>query len=159
MTSPLPTASDPHQGLHSEDGARRGEHPGRDRQPVIKVADIAWLEFVKPDLDRAETFARDFGFTVAARTPTPCTCAAPCQDRTASSSAKARPPASWARSSSPPTVPTSTGWQRPPAGTSTRRPSTEEATTWTSSTPPASPSASSTASPNIPLCPASSHSS
>ncbi|MCX4816394.1 VOC family protein [Streptomyces sp. NBC_01239] len=69
MTSPIPTASDPHQGLHSEDGARRDEHPGRDRQPVIKVADIAWLEFVKPDLDRAETFARDFGFTVAARTP------------------------------------------------------------------------------------------
>ncbi|MGW6467398.1 VOC family protein [Streptomyces rubiginosohelvolus] len=69
MTSHAPTTSDPHQGLHSQDGARRDEHPGRDRQPVIKVVDIAWLEFVKPDLERAETFARDFGFTVAARTP------------------------------------------------------------------------------------------
>ncbi|MFJ6727389.1 VOC family protein [Streptomyces sp. NPDC091281] len=34
---------------------------------MIKVADLAWLEFEKPDLDRAEVFARDFGFTVAAR--------------------------------------------------------------------------------------------
>jgi hypothetical protein len=36
---------------------------------VIKVADIAWLEFEKPDLGRAETFARAFGFTTALRTP------------------------------------------------------------------------------------------
>jgi hypothetical protein len=35
---------------------------------VIKVADLAWLEFEKPDLDRAEVFARDFGFATAART-------------------------------------------------------------------------------------------
>ncbi|MCP3757945.1 VOC family protein [Streptomyces sp. TBY4] len=67
--TPTPTPPDPHQGLHSQDGARRGEHPGRDPQPVIKVLDLAWLEFVKPDLERAETFARDFGFAVAARTP------------------------------------------------------------------------------------------
>ncbi|WP_333771990.1 VOC family protein [Streptomyces sp. IBSBF 3136] len=60
-----PTA---HQDLHSERGALRGEHPGRSRNPVIKVADLAWLEFEKPDLDRAEIFARDFGFGVAART-------------------------------------------------------------------------------------------
>jgi hypothetical protein len=46
----------------------RGHHPGRSRNPVIKVADLAWLEFEKPDLDRAEVFARDFGFQVAART-------------------------------------------------------------------------------------------
>ncbi|WP_240653707.1 VOC family protein [Streptomyces sp. AcE210] len=46
----------------------RGEHPGRSRNPVIKVADLAWLEFEKPDLDRAEVFARDFGFATAART-------------------------------------------------------------------------------------------
>ena len=39
----------------------RGEPPGRSRNPVIKVADLAWLEFEKPDLDRAETFARAFG--------------------------------------------------------------------------------------------------
>ncbi|MFD9003684.1 VOC family protein [Streptomyces sp. NPDC059582] len=58
----------PHQDLHSEQGALGGEHPGRSRNPVIKVADLAWLEFEKPDLDRAEVFARDFGFAVAART-------------------------------------------------------------------------------------------
>jgi catechol 2,3-dioxygenase-like lactoylglutathione lyase family enzyme len=58
----------PHHDLHSEQGALRGEHPGRSRNPVIKVADLAWLEFEKPDLDRAEVFARDFGFAVAART-------------------------------------------------------------------------------------------
>ncbi|MGY4924576.1 VOC family protein [Streptomyces sp. 900105755] len=58
----------PHRDLHSELGGLRGEHPGRARNPVIKVADLAWLEFEKPDLDRAEVFARDFGFAVAART-------------------------------------------------------------------------------------------
>ncbi|MFJ8509852.1 VOC family protein [Streptomyces avermitilis] len=58
----------PHQDLHSEQGAVRGEHPGRSRNPVIKVADLAWLEFEKPDLDQAEVFARDFGFAIAART-------------------------------------------------------------------------------------------
>ncbi|MFJ9377266.1 VOC family protein [Streptomyces sp. NPDC101455] len=57
-----------HQDLHSEEGALRGEHSGRSRNPVIKVSDLAWLEFEKPDLDRAEVFARDFGFQVAART-------------------------------------------------------------------------------------------
>ncbi len=56
-----------HQDLHSEQGALRGEHPGRSRNPVIKVADLAWLEFEKPDLDRAEVFARDFGFGIAVR--------------------------------------------------------------------------------------------
>ena len=43
-----------HNDLHSEQGARSGEHPGRSRNPVIKVHDIAWLEFEKPDLARAE---------------------------------------------------------------------------------------------------------
>jgi catechol 2,3-dioxygenase-like lactoylglutathione lyase family enzyme len=57
-----------HSDLHSEQGARRAEHPGRAGNPVMKVVDLAWLEFEKPDLDRAETFARDFGFAVAART-------------------------------------------------------------------------------------------
>ncbi|MFD5078635.1 2,3-dihydroxybiphenyl 1,2-dioxygenase [Streptomyces sp. NPDC058371] len=60
---------DPHRGLHSEQGARRGEHSGRARNPVVKVRDLAWLEFAKPDLDRAEVFARDFGFLVAHREP------------------------------------------------------------------------------------------
>jgi hypothetical protein len=58
-----------HVGVHSEQGAREGEHPGRSRNPVIKVHDIAWLEFEKPDLDRAETFAHAFGFATSARTP------------------------------------------------------------------------------------------
>ncbi|MGW7385037.1 VOC family protein [Streptomyces sp. NPDC054794] len=58
----------PHEDLHSEQGALRGEHPGRSQNPVIKAADLAWLEFEKPDLDRAEVFARDFGFAIAART-------------------------------------------------------------------------------------------
>ena len=55
--------------LHSEHGALSGEHPGRSRNPVIKVLDIAWLEFEKPDLLRAEAFARAFGFHTALRTP------------------------------------------------------------------------------------------
>ena len=38
-----------HQDLRSEQGALRGEHPGRSGNPVIKVADLAWLEFEKPD--------------------------------------------------------------------------------------------------------------
>jgi Glyoxalase/Bleomycin resistance protein/Dioxygenase superfamily len=67
-----PTASthrDLHRDLHSEQGALPGEHPGRSRNPVIKVADIAWLEFDKPDLIRAEAFARAFGFQTARRDP------------------------------------------------------------------------------------------
>lgn len=52
---------------HGERGSRRGEHPGRARNPVIKVADIAWLEFERPDLARAETFARAFGLHTAQR--------------------------------------------------------------------------------------------
>lgn len=55
-----------HTALHAEAGALRGEHPGRARNPVIKVADLAWLEFDKPDLDRATAFARAFGFRTAA---------------------------------------------------------------------------------------------
>jgi hypothetical protein len=30
-----------HQDLHSEHGAKKGEHAGRSRNPVIKVHDIA----------------------------------------------------------------------------------------------------------------------
>lgn len=59
---------DAHTGLHSEQGALAGEHPGRAISPVVKVHDLAWLEFEKPDLDRAELFARAFGFAVALRT-------------------------------------------------------------------------------------------
>jgi catechol 2,3-dioxygenase-like lactoylglutathione lyase family enzyme len=57
-----------HNGLHSAEGPRRGEHPGRSRNPMIKVHDLAWLEFQKPDLARAEAFARAFGFTTMLRT-------------------------------------------------------------------------------------------
>lgn len=59
--------TDAHRDLHCEQGARKGEHPGRSRNPVIKVADIAWLEFEKPDLLRAEAFAQAFGFSTAMR--------------------------------------------------------------------------------------------
>lgn len=59
-----------HQDLHSAHGARKGEHPGRSRNPVIKVHDIAWLEFEKPDLTRAEAFAHAFGFATVLRTDT-----------------------------------------------------------------------------------------
>jgi hypothetical protein len=58
-----------HRELHSERGALAGEHPGRARNPVIKVHDIAWLEFEKPDLLRAEAFAQAFGFSTLLRTP------------------------------------------------------------------------------------------
>jgi hypothetical protein len=57
-----------HQDLHSEHGGKKGEHPGRSRNPVIKVHDIAWLEFEKPDLTQAEAFAHAFGFTTVLRT-------------------------------------------------------------------------------------------
>jgi hypothetical protein len=60
---------DVHKDLHSEQGALSGEQPGRSRNPVIKVVDIAWLEFEKPDLTRAEAFARAFGFQTAQRGP------------------------------------------------------------------------------------------
>jgi hypothetical protein len=56
-----------HNDLHSERGARSGEHPGRAANPVIKVHDIAWLEFRKPDLERAEAFAQAFGFVISYR--------------------------------------------------------------------------------------------
>src|SRR6185437_1112809 len=60
---------DPHRSLHSETGARPGERRGRSGNPLVKVAGLAWLEFEKPDLDRAERFYADFGFTVADRNP------------------------------------------------------------------------------------------
>ncbi len=59
---------DVHSGLHSGQGAHAGEHPGRARNPVVKVLDLAWLEFEKPDLDRAEAFGHAFGFATALRT-------------------------------------------------------------------------------------------
>jgi hypothetical protein len=60
---------DPHRSLHSETGSLPGEHPGRSGNPLVKAAGLAWLEFEKPDLDRAEKFGTDVGITVADRTP------------------------------------------------------------------------------------------
>lgn len=57
-----------HNDLHSERGALPGEHPGRARNPVIKVRELAWLEFAKPDLAASERFAHAFGFTTVSRT-------------------------------------------------------------------------------------------
>src|SRR6476619_1416756 len=57
-----------HNDLHSEQGALPDEHPGRAKDPVIKVLDLAWLEFVKPDLAASERFAHAFGFTTVSRT-------------------------------------------------------------------------------------------
>src|SRR6478752_640655 len=57
-----------HNDLHSEQGALPVEHPGRARNPVIKVLDLAWLEFTKPDLTASERFAEAFGFTTVSRT-------------------------------------------------------------------------------------------
>lgn len=57
------------RSAHSEDGARAGEHPGRSKNPVVKVVDIAWLEFERPNLDRAEAFAGAFGFHAARHRP------------------------------------------------------------------------------------------
>ncbi|MGN6606942.1 MAG: VOC family protein [Jatrophihabitans sp.] len=58
----------PHDHLHSEQGAVRGDRTHRATDPTIKVEDLAWLEFEKPDLDAAERFAHDFGFVSAAHT-------------------------------------------------------------------------------------------
>src|ERR1700761_454128 len=68
QTEVTPMTKTAHQDLHSEHGARKGEHPGRSRNPVIKVHDLAWLEFEKPDLNRAEAFAHAFGFATVLRT-------------------------------------------------------------------------------------------
>ncbi|MFJ6393370.1 VOC family protein [Streptomyces sp. NPDC091972] len=62
------TDQDHHADLHSEHGALAGEHRGRDANPLIKVHDLAWLEFAKPDLERTEVFAGAFGFTTSLRT-------------------------------------------------------------------------------------------
>lgn len=64
----MSSQTDTHSGLHSEFGALPGEHPGRAANPIVKIQDLAWLEFEKPDLRRAEAFACAFGFTVSLRT-------------------------------------------------------------------------------------------
>ena len=54
-----------HNDLHSDQGALPGEHPGRATNPLIKVRDLAWLEFEKPDLEGAEVFGHAFGFATS----------------------------------------------------------------------------------------------
>jgi catechol 2,3-dioxygenase-like lactoylglutathione lyase family enzyme len=68
MTDQLIGAHNAHDDLHSEHGARPGEHPGRSASPIIKVHDVLWLEFEKPDLVKAEAFAHSFGFATVLRT-------------------------------------------------------------------------------------------
>jgi len=58
-----------HSDLHCEHGALPGEHPGRAKNPVVKVVDLAWLEFEKPDLGGTELFAQAFGLIPVSRTP------------------------------------------------------------------------------------------
>ena len=43
-----------HNDLHNDQGGLPAEHPGRAKNPIIKVLDLAWLELVKPDLDASE---------------------------------------------------------------------------------------------------------
>ena len=57
-----------HSDLHSEQGALPAEHPGRATNPVIKVLDLACLEFAKLDLAASESFAHAFGFSTVSRT-------------------------------------------------------------------------------------------
>ena len=57
-----------HNDLHAEQGALPGEHSGRAQNPVIKVLDLAWLEFAKPDLAATERFAHAFGLATVSRT-------------------------------------------------------------------------------------------
>lgn len=54
---------------HSRQVPLPGEHPGRSPSPVIKIVDIAWLEFEKQDLRAAEAFGRAFGFHTAQHGP------------------------------------------------------------------------------------------
>ena len=42
MTDQLIGAHNAHNELHSEQGARPGEHPGRSANPIIKVHDVVW---------------------------------------------------------------------------------------------------------------------
>jgi len=51
------TQTDPHSGLHNEHGAVAGEHPGRARNPLVKVHDLAWLDW---DLEHLGLIVSDF---------------------------------------------------------------------------------------------------
>src|ERR1700746_67143 len=141
---------DPPRSLHSEAGARPGEHPGRSKNPLVKVAGLAWLEFEKPDLDRAGRFGTDFGFTVADRTPETLVLRGRPPRPPARGSAAARGPFSWAPRSRPPSEVTWTGWPAAPAG---RSPRTRAVTPSCCRTRAGSRGASCTASRSCPHCP------
>ncbi|MDT7760969.1 MAG: hypothetical protein QOC63_389 [Mycobacterium sp.] len=96
-----PSRRDAHAALHSEHGAARGDRPDRSPDPVIKIHDLAWLEFEKPDLNAAERFAHDFR----------CTFAAAAQAPNASSFAKAGGRGSSVQCCTPPTAMTSHDWR------------------------------------------------
>ena len=64
----METSHATHSDLHSAQGALPGEHPGRAKNPVIKVRDLAWLEFQKPDLGGTERFAMAFGLVPVSHT-------------------------------------------------------------------------------------------
>jgi len=61
-------SSAPTTGCTSEQGALRGEHPGRSANPVIKIQDVLWLEFESRILPGPRRSPRRFGFTTALRT-------------------------------------------------------------------------------------------
>src|SRR5512139_2585534 len=65
----MPSHHGTHNDLHSQQGALAGEHPGRAKNPVIKVLDLAWLEFEKPHLGGTERFARACGLLPVSQTP------------------------------------------------------------------------------------------
>jgi len=117
--SPQEPGEDPHRPLHSQTGALPGEHPGRSRNPLVKVAGLAWLEFEKPDLDRAERFGADFGFTAADRTPDTLLLRGRQARPRAWWCAAASRPGSWGRPSPRPPGMTWTGWRAVSGGTVT----------------------------------------
>jgi hypothetical protein len=81
------------------------------------VAGLAWLEFEKPDLDAAERFGTDFGFTVADRTPETLLLRGRWAGRRAWWSAGALAPVSSGLPSRPPPVTTWTSWPAAMNGT------------------------------------------
>jgi hypothetical protein len=111
---------DGHADLHSELGPNRGEHSGRAINPTIKVADLAWLEFDKPDLKRAESFARDFGFVVAASKPDALYLRGSLPGTPAMVIRKGAHSGSSGRRSRPLKNMICSGWRRPPARASSR---------------------------------------
>lgn len=49
---------DVHKDLHSEQGTRNGEHPGRAANPIVEVHDISWPEFAPSSVGAQRTAVR-----------------------------------------------------------------------------------------------------